>query len=236
MSRPRLILIADDDPHIREVVKFALEKAGFLTAQAADGRDTVERFLSLKPDLLILDVVMPEMDGTEVCRRIRANSNTPVVFLSSRDEEVDRIVGLELGGDDYVTKPFSPRELVARVKAVLRRGETESAAKPAQARVLRHGCLEVDLDRFEAKWNGIPVGLTVTEFGIIRTLVSYPGKVFSRDELMSAAYSYDNIVTDRTIDSHVRRVRNKFARAGADPVETVHGVGYRLGTCVEAEE
>jgi two-component system, OmpR family, response regulator len=240
MSAPRLILIADDDPHIREVVKFALEKAGFLTAQAGDGRETVELVSALSPDLLVLDIIMPEMDGIEVCRRIRAHSATPIVFLSSRDEEVDRIVGLEMGGDDYVSKPFSPRELVARVKAVLRRGEKSYAAEepaqgPPSGKILRHGLLEVDTDRFEARWDGKPLTLTVTEFGIIRTLASRPGKVFTRDELMSAAYAYDNIVTDRTIDSHVRRVRKKFADVGSDPVETVHGVGYRLGACVRAD-
>jgi len=241
MGKPRLILIADDDPHIREVVRFALENAGFLTVQAADGRETVERFLSSGPDLLILDIIMPEMDGTEVCRQIRLHSATPIIFLSSRDEEVDRIVGLELGGDDYVTKPFSPRELVARVRAVLRRAEKsqttiDSAGKPSPAKLLRHGCLELDLDRFEAHWAGKPVVLTITEFGIVRALLSHPGKVFTRDELMSTAYTYDNIVTDRTIDSHVRRVRRKFAQAGADPIETVHGLGYRLGPCVKAGE
>jgi two-component system, OmpR family, response regulator len=242
MSKPNLILIADDDPHIREVVRFALENAGFATAQAADGRETMEQYMSLLPDLLVLDIVMPEMDGTEVCRQIRGHSSTPIIFLSSRDEEVDRIVGLELGGDDYVTKPFSPRELVARVKAVLRRAElVHNSASPCEKqsdpeRLLRHGCLELDIDRFEAYWDGKPVVLTVTEFGIIRTLLSHPGKVFTRDELMSAAYTYDNIVTDRTVDSHVRRVRRKFAKVGADPIETVHGLGYRLGSCVKATD
>ena len=221
MTKPRLILIADDDPHIREVVRFALENAGFTTVQAADGRETIEQFLSVRPDLVILDIVMPEMDGTEVCRQIRAHSATPIIFLSSRDEEVDRIIGLELGGDDYVTKPFSPRELVARVKAVLRRGESIDAAtgpnekKPDAKKVLTHGDLVLDLDRFEARWDGKPVALTITEFGILRTLLSYPGKVFTRDELMDPAYNYDNIVTDRTIDSHVRRVRRKFAAIGS---------------------
>jgi two-component system OmpR family response regulator len=242
MSKPSLILIADDDPHIREVVRFALEKAGFATAQAADGRETIEKYLSVHPDLVVLDIVMPEMDGTEVCRQIRLQSATPIIFLSSRDEEVDRIVGLELGGDDYVTKPFSPRELVARVKAVLRRAENiQSAGDQAEKRVypdkiLRHGCLELDPERFEAHWDGKPVVLTTTEFGIVRTLLSYPGKVFSRDELISSAYTYENIVTDRTIDSHVRRVRRKFARTGADPIETVHGLGYRLGPCTRASD
>jgi two-component system OmpR family response regulator len=242
MSKPSLILIADDDPHIREVVRFALETAGFATAQAADGRETIEQYQAVHPDLIVLDIVMPEMDGTEVCRQIRQQSATPIIFLTSRDDEVDRIIGLELGGDDYVTKPFSPRELVARVKAVLRRADNIQAAtnqaddKPNPEKVLRHGRMELDLDRFEAHWDGRPVVLTITEFGIIRTLLGYPGKVFTRDELISAAYTYDNIVTDRTIDSHVRRVRLKFAKVGADPIETVHGLGYRLGPCVKASE
>jgi two-component system OmpR family response regulator len=242
MSKPPLILIVDDDPHIREVVRFALENAGYVTAQAADGREAVEQFLAVRPDLVVLDILMPEMDGTEVCRQIRLQSVTPIIFLTSRDEEVDRIVGLELGGDDYVTKPFSPRELVARVKAVLRRAESNHAVtgppeKTLSAKsVFRHGLLELDLDRFEAHWDGKPVVLTITEFGMLRTLLSYPGKVFTRDELISAAYTYDNIVTDRTIDSHIRRVRRKFAEAGADPIETVHGLGYRLGQCVKASE
>ncbi len=242
MTKPRLILIADDDLHIREVVRFALENAGFATVQAVDGRETIEQFLSVRPDLVILDIVMPEMDGTEVCRQIRAHSATPIIFLSSRDEEVDRIIGLELGGDDYVTKPFSPRELVARVKAVLRRGEGSEAAGAADyrkhdaERILTHGDLVLDLDRFEARWYGGPIALTITEFGILRTLLSYPGKVFTRDELMDSAYNYDNIVTDRTIDSHVRRVRRKFADIGIDPIETVHGLGYRLGPCRKASE
>jgi two-component system, OmpR family, response regulator len=236
MTKPRLILIADDDPHIREVVRFALETAGFQTVQAADGRETVERFQSSNPDLVVLDILMPEMDGTEVCRRIRTQSATPIIFLSSRDEEIDRILGLEMGGDDYVTKPFSPRELVARAKAVLRRSEmvreiAGAVETSASRKRLRYGRLELDLDRFEAHWDSEPLVLTCTEFGILRTLMSYPGKVFTRDELMSGAYTYDNVVTDRTIDSHVRRVRGKFAQIGADPIETVHGLGYRLGSC-----
>jgi two-component system OmpR family response regulator len=242
MSKPRQILIADDDPHIREVVRFALENAGFSTIQAADGRETIDQFMSNRPDLVILDIVMPEMDGTEVCRQIRAHSATPIIFLSSRDEEVDRIIGLELGGDDYVTKPFSPRELVARVKAVLRRGKNREPAtganekKPDAQKLLTSGDLLLDLDRFEARWVGEPIALTITEFGILRTLLTYPGKVFTRDELMNSAYNYENIVTDRTIDSHIRRIRRKFAAMGADPVETVHGLGYRLRSSKKASE
>jgi two-component system OmpR family response regulator len=235
MAKERLVLIVDDDPHIREVVRFALDKSGFRTIEAGDGKEALALFLQRDPDVIILDIMMQEMDGTDVCRTIRTRSGVPIIFLSSKDDEIDRIVGLELGGDDYVTKPFSPRELAARVKAVLRRAAANGAANaagPARvAGVMRHGRLLLDPDRFQASWGEIVVELTVTEFGILRTLMGYPGKVFSRDELISGAYSYDNHITDRTIDSHVRRIRRKFGAVGGEPVETVHGVGYKLGPC-----
>ena len=233
MADDRLILIVDDDLHIREVLRYALESAGFRTAEAADGEEALSLFEELGPDLVVLDILMPETDGIEVCKSIRKSSHVPIVFLSSKDEEVDRIIGLELGGDDYVTKPFSPRELTARVKAVLRRARPDDREKegPAQPSVVRQGRLRLDTERFRAFWDEEEVVLTATEFGIVRTLIGFPGKVFSRDELMSGAYSYDNIVTDRTIDSHVWRVRKKFADKGGDVIETVHGVGYRLGEC-----
>jgi two-component system, OmpR family, response regulator len=235
MAKERLVLIVDDDPHIREVVRFALDKSGFRTIEAGDGKEALALFSQRNPDVIILDIMMQEMDGTDVCRTIRTRSGVPIIFLSSKDDEIDRIVGLELGGDDYVTKPFSPRELAARVKAVLRRGAADGAANIAGpgrvAGVMRHGCLLLDPDRFQASWGEIVVELTVTEFGILRILMGYPGKVFSRDELISGAYSYDNHITDRTIDSHVRRIRRKFGAVGGEPVETVHGVGYKLGPC-----
>lgn len=243
MAPPPTILIVDDDPHIREVVRFALRKAGYAIVEASDGAEALARFDADAPDLIVLDILMPEMDGTEVCRRVRATSATPIIFLSSRDDEIDRIIGLELGGDDYLTKPFSPRELVARVRAVLRRTQAlAQGAPPSSAdasgaeagrepQVLSHGALKLDLDRFEARWREIVVVLTVTEFGLLRTLMGYPGKVFSRDELIDGAYGFNHIVTDRTIDSHVRRLRRKFAEVGGEPIETVHGVGYRLGDC-----
>jgi two-component system, OmpR family, response regulator len=229
-----LVLIVDDDAHIRDVLRYALAAAGFRTAEAADGAQALVTFAAQRPDLVVLDVMMPEMDGTEVCRRLRAESKVPIVFLSSRDEDVDRIVGLELGGDDYIGKPFSPREVVARVRAVLRRGgeagpATGTAASAAGARKLQHGSLTLDLDRFQVTFRGALVTLTATEFGILRTLMGYPGKVFTRDELMAAAYDGETVVSDRTIDSHVRRVRQKMAAGGSDPIVTVHGVGYKLG-------
>lgn len=227
------ILVVDDDPHIREVVQFALDKEGFVTTEAKDGAEALDRFAADQPDLMVLDITMPELDGTEVCRRIRQTSKTPIIFLSSRDDEIDRVLGLELGGDDYITKPFSPRELVARVKAVLRRLDDvqERRNEEEGTAIMQHGHLSLNLDDFTGQWDDTKVVLTLTEFGILRTLMQRPGKVYSRENLMSNAYELSRIVSDRTIDSHVRRVRKKFADIGADPVETVHGIGYKLGAC-----
>lgn len=242
MAESRRVLIADDDPDIREMVSFALEEAGFGVLEAADGRETLEVVGREAPDLVILDIMMPEIDGTDVCRKLRADSDIPIVFLSSRDDEVDRVVGLEIGGDDYVTKPFSPRELVARVKAILRRRSGSVAGGDAsedaggdgsetprdEPEVVEHGPLRLDLDRFKAFWDGDEVPLTKTEFSVLQTMLSYPGKVYSRDELMEGAYGGDRVVTDRTIDSHVRGIREKFEELGANPIETVRGLGYRI--------
>jgi two-component system OmpR family response regulator len=238
------ILVADDDPHICEIVRFALEKAGFVPHIARDGAEALERFEEVEPDLVVLDVLMPEMDGTDVCRELRRDSDVPVIFLSSKDDEIDRIVGLELGGDDYIGKPFSPRELVARIRAVLRRaahrGDASSGGGAEDEEMyedregaLEHGALHLDLDRFEARWGEERVELTATEFGLLRTLMRYPGKVYSRQQLMDGAYEGNVVVSDRTIDSHVRRVRSKFADVDpeARPIETVHGLGYKLTDC-----
>lgn len=238
MTQPSsCILIVDDDPSIREVVRFALEKAGFGIIEASDGEEALAQFARHAPQLLVLDILMPELDGTEVCRRIRRTSDVPIIFLSSRDDEIDRVLGLELGGDDYVTKPFSPRELVARVKAIMRRledrREQEAPAAPDEPRELVHGRLRLDLDRFKVFWGELEVQLTVTEFGMLRTLIAYPGKVYSRSELMRGAYKDQTIVSDRTIDSHITRVRRKFEEIGAAPIETVHGLGYKCGKCSE---
>ncbi|HVZ99598.1 MAG TPA: response regulator transcription factor [Caulobacterales bacterium] len=223
------ILVVDDDPHIRDVICYAVEKAGMVAVTAQDGAEALRRLDNGGADLVILDVGMPEMDGLEVCRRIRRRDETPILFLSARGEEVDRIVGLELGADDYVTKPFSPRELIARVNAILSRTKREPAAQAGRD-VLRHGALTLDSPRFLAEFAGAPVPLTALEFAIIRLLAMRPGVVFSRDQIMNTAYA-DNIhVSDRTIDSHVRNIRAKFAAAGCgSAIETVHGVGFRLG-------
>lgn len=227
------ILVVDDDAHIREIVRFALIKAGFDVVGAVNGQDALDQYPTVQPDLIILDILMPEMDGTEVCRQLRKHSNTPIIFLSSRDDEIDRVLGLELGGDDYVTKPFSPRELTARVKAVLRRlnDRQQDDVADTESKQMTHGRLRLDLDRFKAYWDDEEVQLTVTELGVVRTLMSYPGKVFTRDELMRGAYRDNTIVSDRTIDSHVTRVRRKFEKLGGFPIETVHGLGYKCGDC-----
>ncbi|MEI8258734.1 MAG: response regulator transcription factor [Deltaproteobacteria bacterium] len=232
------ILVVDDDPHLRDVVVYTLEREGHVVRTAADGRAALAHFEGVTGDapfdLVVLDVLMPEIDGLEVCRRLRARWRVPIVFLSSRDEEVDKILGLELGGDDYLTKPFSPRELAARVKAVLRRadgvlaGESAGDAVPREEKVRRHGAIVLDPVRHEVRAGDQPLKLTVTEFGLLATLMEQPGRVFTRTQLMERAYAYDNLITERTIDTHVKRIRKKFRDAGHDPVETVHGLGYKL--------
>jgi two-component system, OmpR family, response regulator len=224
------ILVVDDDPHIRDVVRFAFEKTGMEISIAQDGKDALRQFDREIHDLVVLDVGMPEMDGLEVCRQIRKGSDTPILFLSARDEEIDRILGLEIGGDDYVTKPFSPRELVARVNAILRRAR--AAPPPADSRAKSHGGLTVDADARSATFQGQAVPLTALEFDILRALVARPGFVFTRELILDTAYAGNIHVADRTIDSHIRNIRAKFSAVGCDCViETVHGVGFKLGRC-----
>ena len=230
------ILVVDDDPHIIEVLTFALGKAGMVSDIAANGVEALEKFGKFAPDLVILDINMPRMDGLEACRQMRASRDTPIMFLSSRDDEIDRVLGLELGGDDYVVKPFSPREVVARVKVILKRtgAMREPAGKTVQHEqsALNNGCLSLDLEAYSASWNSSPILLTATEFHLLRTLLGAPRKVFTRDQLMDGAYGTGIAVSDRTIDSHIRHIRTKFAQCGADNViDTVHGIGYRLGRC-----
>jgi two-component system OmpR family response regulator len=226
------ILVVDDDPHIRDVVRFAFEKTGMTISTAQNGQEALRLFDRGVHQLVVLDIGMPEMDGLEVCRQIRKNSDTPILFLSAHDEEIDRILGLEIGGDDYVTKPFSPRELVARVNAILRRARPA----PAQpAKTIRHGGLTIDPDAHSASFTGQAVSLTALEFAILRTLMARPGSVFTRELILDAAYEGNIHVADRTIDSHIRNIRAKMSAAGCDTViETVHGVGFKLGRCEAA--
>jgi two-component system OmpR family response regulator len=234
---PHTILVVDDDPHIRQLLVFALGKAGLASHEAADGEEAVAMIAACPPDLVILDINMPRMDGLEVCRRVRATSAVPILFLSSRDDEIDRVLGIELGGDDYVVKPFSPREVVARTQAILRRAAGAGAAAPeAESALVTHGCLALDTESWRVRWEGREVVLTVTEFAMLRALAARPGKVFSRDELIDRLHGPGFAVTDRTIDSHIRNIRAKFAGVGAAGlIETRAGIGYALGPCVAGD-
>ena len=227
-----LILIIDDDPHIRELLSFALGKAGMRTAEAADGEAALEAVAANPPALVILDINMPRMDGLEVCRRLRAQGDLPVLFLSSRDDEIDRVVGIELGADDYVVKPFSPREVTARVAAILRRAGARPAAAEPGTETLSRGRLTLSLDGWRARWDEAEAPLTVTEFSILRTLAGAPARVFTRDALIDSLHGPGFAITDRTVDSHVRNLRAMFAvLGGSDVIETRAGVGYQLGPC-----
>ena len=202
MSR---ILVVDDDGHIRDVMRFTLQQGGFQVVEAKDGAEALSQFSAGGIDLVVLDIVMPESDGLEVCRKIRAQSRLPIIFVSSRDEELDRVLGLELGADDYLVKPFSPRELLARVKAVLRRLSPEPAT-PEKGAIQRRGALEMDLHRHRCTWVGQEVVLTVTEFALLQSLLQSPGRVFSRSELVDRAYGHGHVITERTVDSAIASV------------------------------
>ncbi len=226
----RTILVVDDEARIREVIQLALEREGFRVRCASDTREARLAITQHPFSLIVLDIMLPDGDGLAFCRELRQRSNTPILFVSARSDEIDRILGLEMGGDDYLTKPFSPRELVARVKAVLRRvsGVIEPDAKK---NLLQHGRVSVDLEQHRvsvsAGEKSTTLVLTPTELGLLASLFERPGVVLSRNQLMKRAYTYDNLVTERTIDTHVRRVRAKFREFGFDPITTVHGVGYR---------
>ena len=227
----RNILIVDDDPHILEVTQFALEKADMRTSVARDGAKALDMIARDNPDLVVLDINLPELDGLEVCREIRKSSQVPILFLSSRDEEIDRIIGLEIGGDDYVTKPFSPRELVARVNVILKR-TTAPVEIDCDDITIEHGGLRLEPVRHLAEWNGQAVMLTATEYAIVLNFTRCKDRVLKRDAIVNAAYEGNIHVSDRTVDSHIRHIRHKFAAVGCDNIiETVHGVGYRLGAC-----
>lgn len=229
-----LILIADDDSHIRDVIRFALEKSGMEVIAAKDGAEALTLFGVRQPDLIVLDVGMPELDGLDVCRNLRKTSDVPILFLSARDEEIDRILGLEMGGDDYVTKPFSPRELVARVKAILKRGKAPLALSDPKG-TFSHGELRLDSIGYTVDFADKKLDLTALEFAILKVFLGQKQRAFTRDQIIDAAYAANMHVSDRTIDSHIRNIRAKLVDAGCTSViETVHGVGFRLGTCERA--
>jgi len=223
------ILIVDDDPNIREVIGFAVEKSGLATEFAEDGSAALAAATARTPDLVVLDIGLPEMDGLEVCRELRKSSDVPILFLTARDDEIDRIVGLELGGDDYVTKPFSPRELVARIKAILKRTRVVAQIDP---HVLSHGDLVMDADQHTCTFAGQLIGLTASEFTLLKALAARPERVMSRQSIVDAVYGHNVHVSNRTIDSHIRNIRAKLDHAGCtDSIVTVHGVGLRMGAC-----
>ena len=226
MGEPLPVVLVEDDAHIADLVTLYLDQAGFRVYQATDGATGLRTIADRDPKLVILDVGLPgDLDGLEVCRRLRTTSDVPVIMLTARDGEIDRVLGLELGADDYVTKPFSPRELVARVKAVLRRAD--GPTKRDARNVLKVGAIEVDVGRAEARVDGTPVALTTREFALVQHLAENQGLALSRRQLLNGAWGADWYGDERTVDVHVRQLRKKLG--DALPLATVRGIGYRLG-------
>ena len=219
------ILVVDDEPKIARLVVDYLEQAGFAVSVARDGEEALRRAHQERPDLIVLDLGLPRIDGLEVTRRLRRDSGVPIIMLTARDDETDKIVGLELGADDYVSKPFSPRELTARIRAVLRRHSGD-----AEAEVLRAGELVLDLPRLRAEVGGRVIPLTATEFGLLATLARQPGRVFTRSQLLDAIHGVAFESYERAIDAHVKNIRRKLEPDPRSPryLLTVYGVGYRL--------
>ena len=227
------IALVDDDRNILTSLRMVLEAEGYKTQTYNDGASALDGFAESPPDLAILDIKMPRMDGMELLRRLRQRSELPVIFLTSKDEEIDELFGLKMGADDFIRKPFSQRLLVERVKAVLRRASPKDPSAPKEtdsARVLERGLLRMDPERHTCTWKGEPVTLTVTEFLILQALATRPGVVKSRNALMDAAYDDQVYVDDRTIDSHIKRLRKKFKVVDDEfeMIETLYGVGYRF--------
>ncbi len=221
------ILIVDDDSSIRSIIRMALEDAGMRVTEVANGKAAVVEHRRSPRALIVLDIGMPELDGFETCKALRSFSSVPVLFLTARDEEIDRLLGFQLGADDYVTKPFSPRELVLRVKAILGR------ARPAHAEApMEYGDLCLRVLAHEARLGAGALDLTAVEFALLKTLLAAPDRVHTRDQLIASIYGANNQMSDRTIDSHIRNLRQKAKTLGyTDVVRTIHGVGLRLGTC-----
>lgn len=235
-DRLRTIALVDDDRNILTSVSIGLQAEGFATRVYSDGATALKALLENPPDLAVCDIKMPQMDGLELLQRLREKSALPVIFLTSKDEEPDEALGLALGADDYITKPFSQRLLVARIRAILRRNELArprsdqdaGRADPAEGALIERGRLTMDPMRHQVHWDGRPVSLTVTEFLILEALANRPGVIKSRNQLMDAAYDDDVFVDDRTIDSHIKRLRRKFR--AVDPafagIDTLYGAGY----------
>ncbi len=220
------ILVVDDEPEAVELVEFNLKQSGYAVITAADGAEALKKARSQTPDLIVLDVMLPEMDGFEICKALRLDPSTakiPILMLTAKAAEIDRVLGLELGANDYLTKPFSPRELLLRIKNILSRGET--AEKPREQ--LRFGDLLIDVPRHIASWKGRTVELTATEFKLLTMLAQRAGRVQSRDHLLRDVWEYDSLIDTRTVDTHMRRLREKLGPASKH-LDTVRGVGYRF--------
>lgn len=232
MKEKSTIALVDDERNILNSLRMALEAEGFKVRTYSDGAEALEALTEDPVDLGIFDIKMPRMDGMELLRRVRQQSDMPVIFLTSKDEEIDELFGLKMGADDYIAKPFSQRLVVERVKAVLRRASArEPGAVPTEtAKILERGMLKLDPERHTCHWDEKPVTLTVTEFLILQALAARPGVVKTRDALMDAAYDDQVYVDDRTIDSHIKRLRKKFKQVddNFDVIETLYGVGYRF--------
>ncbi len=220
------VLVVDDEAHIVELARLYLSREGYEVEGVGDGNQALNRFGQLKPDLVVLDIMLPGTDGLTICKEIRKTSQVPIIMLTARDEVTDKVVGLEVGADDYLTKPFHPQELVARAKALLRRAHNE----PEQPKLVRAGKLEIDIERHEVRHVKSKVQLRPKEFDLLALLARHPGRVFQRSELLDLVWGYDFPGYTRTVDVHVQQVREKLAAAGvADPsIQTVWGVGYRL--------
>ena len=228
MARVKTVLIVDDEPRIVQLARDYLENAGFSVLTAGDGSSAVHAFRTRRPDLVVLDLGLPELDGLDVTRTIRAESPTPIVMLTARDDELDKLLGLELGADDYITKPFSPRELVARVRAVLRRSEGAAAATSDD--LIAVGDLRLDVPRMRVEVAGTPADLTPTEFTLLATMARQPGRIFTRSQLLDAVHGVAFESYERAIDTHIKNLRRKIEPNPSEPryVLTVYGVGYRV--------
>jgi two-component system OmpR family response regulator len=220
------ILVVEDDPRISDVLEYALKADGYEVRTAQRGRDAAEIARRSSPGLIVLDVGLPDIDGFEVCRIVRTFSDVPVIFLTSRSDEIDRVVGLEIGGDDYMVKPFSPRELLARIKAIRRRNQRPETPPSAGSKSqLQYGPITIDPEKFRIHCHGREISLTAQEFKLLELLVRHPGRVFTREQVLHRAWGDDVFVADRTIDVHVKSLRKKFG--DLEFIETVRGVGYR---------
>ena len=232
MKEKSTICLVDDERNILTSLGMALEAEGYRVRSYSDGAEALEGLTEEPADLAVLDIKMPRMDGMELLRRLRQTTDMPVIFLTSKDDEIDQLFGLKMGADDYIAKPFSHRLVVERVKAVLRRFQArDTVMTPTEAaRIIERGKLRLDPERHTCHWNNTPVTLTVTEFLILQALATRPGVVKTRDALMDAAYDDQVYVDDRTIDSHIKRLRKKFKQVDDefDVIETLYGVGYRF--------